>query len=135
MLTELLASLLSGGSLLYGFRTLSKCQSASRALRSASDDDPLEQRLAEKELRLLVALGRRSVLALSRASLFGGTGLAVWSLTGGSTHYLEAGVDFSLGCIGWFGCSELQRRIGSLAEELRSATSTRSGPVKKDWLA
>ena len=119
MLTLVLASLLALSSLTYAFRTLLSCGRAWRSLSSLVQDDPLERRLAEKELRLLIGLGRRSVLALGRASLFGGTGLGVWALTGGSAHYLEAAASFALGLVSWAGCGEAQRRIGSLADGLR----------------
>jgi hypothetical protein len=121
VLTLLLACVLAVSSLSYAFRTLVSCGRASRSLASLVEDDPLEQRLAEKELRLLIGLGRRSVLALGRASLFGGTGLGVWALTGGSAHYLEAAASFGLGLLSWAGCGEAQRRIGSLADRPRSA--------------
>jgi len=117
----LLAILLAVGALAYSLRTLTSCRRAARALSSLAEDDPLEQRLAEKELRLVIALGRRSVLALGRASLFGGTGLGVWALTGGSAHYLEAGSSFGLGLASWAACGEVQRWIGSLAGSLRSS--------------
>jgi hypothetical protein len=115
-----LAAALSLVSLGFAFRTLAACRRAQRAFRSSVEADAFEQRLAEKELRLVLGLGRRSVLAIGRASLFGGTGLGVWALTGGSAHYLEATVAFGLGLASWAGCGEAQRRIGSLADSLRA---------------
>ena len=91
---------------------------ARQAASSSVDDDPFEQRLAVKERRLVVGLARRSASAMGRASLFGGTGLGVWALTGGSTHYPQAGSAFGLGLVGWAVCGELQRRIGSLADSV-----------------
>jgi hypothetical protein len=114
MLTLVLAAILMLGSSVYALRTLSRCRAVCQA--PIAEDDPLEQRLAEKEQSLVLGLGKRSVLALGRASLFGGTGLGVWGLTGGSAHYLEAGGAFGLGLVGWATCGEAQRRIGSLAE-------------------
>jgi len=71
----------------------------------------------------VLGLGKRSVLALGRASLFGGTGLGIWALTGGSAHYPDAGLSFGLGLVSWAGCGEAQRRIGSLADVLRKSAS------------
>jgi hypothetical protein len=116
--TLLLAGALAALSLVFAFRTLA---SAGRTLRSLQqvEADPFEQRLADKERRLVLSLARRSVLGVGRASLFAGTGLGVWALTGGSAHYLEAGVAFGLGFVSWAGCGEAQRRIGSLADAAR----------------
>jgi hypothetical protein len=117
LLTLLLAGVLMLGSVVYALATLSRCRSLCQA--PIAEDDPLEQRLAEKEQNLVVGLGKRSVLALGRASLFGGTGLGVWGLTGGSAHYLEAAAAFGLGLVGWATCGEAHRRIGSLADARR----------------
>ena len=117
MLTLLLAGVLMLGSVAYAFRTLSRCRAVCQS--PIAEDDPLEQRLAEKEQHLVLGLGKRSVLALGRASLFAGTGLGVWGLTGGSAHYLEAGVAFGFGLVGWATCGEAHRRIGSLADSRR----------------
>lgn len=86
------------------------------------DDDPLERRLAEKEVTLELAGSRQTAKVLARVALFGGTGLAVWELTGGSTHYGQAAGVFGAGFIGWALTGELERRIGSLADSWRSAT-------------
>ena len=106
---------------------------ATRALRHArqagtslAENDPLEQRLAIKERRLVAGLARRNALTMGRASLFGGTGLGVWELTGGSAHYPQAGLAFGLGLIGWAVCGELYRRIGSVADSV-SKSSRRQG--------
>ena len=122
-MTLLLAGLLAVCSIAYALKTLASCRRAARALAALIEDDPLEQRLADKELRLVIGLGKRSVLALGRASLFGGTGLGVWALTGGSAHYLEAGASFGLGLLSWAACGEAQRRIGSVADGLRKYSS------------
>jgi len=121
-LTLLLAAALAACSVTYALTTLARCRKAARALDTLSEEDPLEQRLADKELRLVIGLGRRGVLALGRASLFGGTGLGVWALTGGSAHYLDAGLSFGLGLLSWAGCGEAQRRIGSLADAIRKSS-------------
>jgi hypothetical protein len=93
-------------------------QRARRSANESLDRDPLEQRLAEKERRLVFGLARRNTLAMGRASLFGGTGLGVWVLTGGSTYYPQAGAAFGLGLLGWALCGEFHRRIGSLADSV-----------------
>jgi hypothetical protein len=113
-LTPVLASVLVALSLAYSFRVLLRCRALSRA--TLNEQDELELRLAEKALKLELELGRRVVRALARATLFGGTGLAVWELTGGSSHYPQAGVAFILGFVGWAGNTEVERRIGSLAD-------------------
>ncbi len=122
-MTLLLAALLAVCCIAYALTTLASCTRRVEALSTVVDDDPLEQRLADKERRLVLGLGKRSVLALGRASLFGGTGLGVWALTGGSAHYLDAGGSFGLGLISWAVCGEAQRRIGSLADRLRKSPS------------
>lgn len=122
-MTLLLASMLAACAVAYALSTLARCRRAARALGELYDEDPFEQRLAERELRLTIGLGRRSVLALGRASLFGGTGLGVWALTGGSAYYLDAGLSFALGFVSWTACGEAQRRIGSLADGARKPAS------------
>jgi hypothetical protein len=107
----LLAGLLSSLVIAYSVSALVRCR---RQFASPSDADELELRLAEKEQKLALQLARRNVEALGRAALFGGTGCAVWELTGGSAHYLRAGVAFGLGFVGWAACGEVHRRIGSL---------------------
>ena len=98
-----------------------RCRAVARVTQSPeAETDELEKRLAEKEQALAFTLGVRNVKALGRAALFGGTGCAVWELTGGSAHYLMAGGAFGLGLFGWAGCGELERRIGSLAGARRA---------------
>jgi hypothetical protein len=121
-LTPLLAGALVALSLVYCWRVLSRCRELSRA--TLAEEDELELRLAEKELVLELALGRRAVRALGRATLFGGTGFAVWELTGGSSHYPGAGVAFILGFVGWAGAGEVERRIGLLADARGHAKKT-----------
>ena len=82
----------------------------------APEEDELERKLAERLLRLEHGLARRSVLVLGRAALFGGTGSAVWELTGGSAHYLDAAIAFGIGLVGWMSTGEVYRRIGLLAD-------------------
>jgi hypothetical protein len=92
---------------------------------SALDDDPLEKSLLERELNLELNLGLRRAQAFGRAALFGGTGLAFGALTGGRGYDLVAGGAFALGLLGWAGCGELQRRIGSMAGTWRAETNRR----------
>jgi hypothetical protein len=114
----LLAGLLSLFAISYAVRALLQCRRRREVTQNESDE--LELKLAAKEQKLELGLARRNVEALGRAALFGGTGCAVWELTGGSAHYLQAGAAFGLGLFGWAGCGELQRRIGSLADSRRS---------------
>ena len=114
MAALLLAGLLSLFAISYSARALLQCRR--RHVAAQSENDELELKLAAKEQKLELALARRNVEALGRAVLFGGTGCAVWELTGGSTHYLTAGVAFSLGLVGWVVCAEVHRRIGALGE-------------------
>lgn len=121
MLTLLAAGALSAVAFSVSVRAYRRCNAVALAAQSpAAEDDELEKRLAEKEQALAFGLGLRNVKALGRAALFGGTGCAVWELTGGSTHYLMAGSAFGLGLVGWAGCGELERRIGSLAGSRRA---------------
>lgn len=113
MAALLLAGLLSAFAISYSARAFWRCKRQLAA--TPVDDDELERNLAARAEKLELGLARRNVEALGRAALFGGTGCAVWELTGGSTHYLNAGVAFGLGLLGWAGCGELHRRIGSLA--------------------
>jgi hypothetical protein len=104
----------------FSLRTYLRCRKllASARLTTEAQDDELERRLLARERALELALAGRSVQVLGRSSLFGGTGAAVWELSGGSSHYLGASVAFGLGLVGWTGCGELGRRIGSLAGSL-----------------
>ena len=116
-----MAGALSTVALAVSLRTLARCRAVAREAHSAAaGDDELEQRLAEREQALVLRLGARNVLALGRTALFGGTGCGVWELTGGSSHYLSAIVTFGMGLVGWAGCGELQRRVGSLAGSARA---------------
>jgi hypothetical protein len=90
-----------------------------------TEEDELELRLAQRALTLELGLGRRSVRALGRATLFAGTGFAVWELTSGTSHYLPAAVAFILGFIGWAGTGEVERRIGSLADGRNQSNKAR----------
>ena len=121
MAALLLAGLLSVFAISYAVRALLRCRR--RVNLNEGESDELELKLAEKEQKLELGLARRNVEALGRAALFGGTGCAVWELTGGSAHYLHAGVAFGFGLIAWAGCGEAQRRIGSLAGAARSVRS------------
>ena len=83
--------------------------------------------MAEAELNLELKLARRNVQALGRAALFGGAGLAFWAVATGQlvARPLAMWGSFGLGVVGWGGCRELQRRIGSLAESWRHTTNRR----------
>jgi hypothetical protein len=119
-LTLVLAGALSAVSVGVSVRALKHCAALTRVAAPPAREpdgsaDELELRLAQREAALALGLASRNVLALGRAALFGGTGCAVWELTGGSTHYLFAGGAFGLGFLGWAGCGEAHRRLGSLA--------------------
>ena len=122
MAALLLAGLLSLFAIAYSARTFWRCKQRREVAGGDdngdddADEDELERKLAAKEQKLELGLARRNVEALGRAALFAGTGCAVWELTGGSAHYLQAGVAFGLGFVGWAGCGEVHRRIGSLAD-------------------
>jgi hypothetical protein len=122
LLTLVLAGALSAVAVGFAWRALERCREltgvAGRAQQLEAleeSGDELELRLAEREARLMLGLALRNVLGLGRAALFGGTGCAVWELTSGSSHYLYAGGAFGLGFLGWAGCGEAHRRLGSLA--------------------
>jgi hypothetical protein len=122
----LLAALLSALCLWFSFRAYRRCaaiQSGAMVLHDAAQEEPLEQRLAERELNLELNLATRTVKALGRASLFAGTGLAIWFVANGSfrSEPRFAYQSFAFGLVGWGGCREFQRRIGSLADAWRSA--------------
>lgn len=124
MLVLLLATALSLWSLWFSLRAYARCRRLTKELDGdldASAEDELERRLAERGQRLELGLAVRSVSAVGRAALFGGTGAAVWALTGGASHYLQAGVAFGVGLVGWMGSGELSRRIGSLAGSAKGA--------------
>lgn len=108
-MTWLIASALTVLALGYSLRELMLCRALSGS--TLTEEDELERRLAEKELALRLGLSRRLVRALARAVLFAGTGLAVWELTGGSSHYPQAAVCFVVGFTGWAGCGEVERRL------------------------
>jgi len=130
-LTLVLAGVLVALSLGYCLRVLSRCRDLARATLSEDDeDDELEQRLAERALLLQLGLGRRTARALARATLFSGTGLAVWELTSGSSHYLRAGVAFILGFVGWAGAGEVERRVGSLADAQQEKARRSAKPTR-----
>jgi hypothetical protein len=111
-LTWIVASVLAALSLGYSLRVLVRCRALSET--TITEQDELEKRLAEKALALQLGLGRRMVRALARATLFSGTGLAVWELTGGSSHYPQAAIGFVVGFAGWAGCGEVERRLPKL---------------------
>ncbi len=115
-MTPLLAALLGVLSLLYCLRTLRDVHARQRL---PPEVDAVELGLLKREVALKLALSLRSVQALTRANLFAGTGLAVWALTGGSAHHLEAGLAFGLGLLGWGACGEVARRVGRVAKPRR----------------
>jgi hypothetical protein len=116
----LFAGVLSLFAFSYSLRAYLRCRALVDVARLATEtnDDELERRLTARERSLELTLAGRSVQALGRSSLFGGTGAAVWELSGGSSHYLGASVAFGLGLFGWTSCGELGRRVGSLAGSL-----------------
>jgi hypothetical protein len=122
----LLAGVLSALCLWFAWRAFRRCREIEASVR-ATDPDPLEQRLAEAELNLELNLAQRNVKALGRAALFGGAGLAFWAVATGQlvTHPIAMWRSFGLGLVGWGGCRELYRRIGSLAESWRSAANAK----------
>jgi hypothetical protein len=120
----LLAGILSALCLWFAFRAYRRCRAIHAGLvGSEAEADPLEERLAERELNLQLNLARRNVQALGRAALFGGTGLAFWGLAGGelSAHPMALFRSFGLGLVGWGGCRHLHYRIGSLADSWRAS--------------
>jgi hypothetical protein len=121
----LLAGILSALCLWFAWSAYRRCSRIQSGAASAQTDDPLEQRLAERELNLELNLATRTVQALGRASLFGGTGLAIWFVATGAlqSEPLLAYQAFGFGLVGWGGCRELQRRIGSLADNWRAAVN------------
>lgn len=125
MLTPLLAALLGVLSFSYCLRTLRDVYARRRL---PPEVDAMELGLMQREIALKLALSLRSVQALSRANLFAGTGLAVWALTGGSAHHLEAGLAFGLGLLGWGACGEVARRVGHVAKSHRSGLRRSPAP-------
>lgn len=121
MLTPLLAGAASALSFAYAVHVFRRCARLGR--EGQGEQDELERRLSDKALALELGLGRRSLRALARATLFTGTGLAVWELTGGSTRYAPAGVCFVLGFVGWAAVGEVERRFGALQSPRRSHSS------------
>ena len=126
MLIVLGAGSLSVLCLWFSWRAFQRCRAIHSSAESAqAEDDPLEQKLAEREMNLHLSLAKRNVQALGRAALAGGTGLGFLALTGGSANHILAGQAFALGAVGWAGCRELHRRVGSLADTWRQATNRR----------
>lgn len=120
----MLAGILAAFCLWFSWRAYRRCV-AIHGGALVTDADPLEQRLAEKELNLELNLARRNVQALGRAALFGGTGLAFWGLASGDlpAHPLQLSCSFGLGVVGWGGCRQLQQKIGSLADSWRATAN------------
>jgi hypothetical protein len=123
-----LAGILAALCLWFSWRALLRCRAIhSGALAPELESDPLELRLAERELNLELNLAGRKVKTLGRVSLFGGTGLALWFYATGVlvAQPLVAFGAFAFGLIGWGGCREFHRRIGSLADSWRETTNKR----------
>jgi hypothetical protein len=125
VVTLLAAGALSVFAVSYSFVTERRYAKLVQKALAAPEEDELEQKLAERLLRLEHGLARRSVLVLGRAALFGGTGCGVWELTGGSTHYLDAAIAFGLGLVGWMSTGEVYRRVGLLADMERALAASR----------
>jgi hypothetical protein len=139
LLIPLAAGVLAAASLFVAVRAWRRCLSPANVTSRASAleaTDELETRLLEKERNLELVLARRSIQAARRVALFGGTGLAFLSLTGGTKYDLwPAAQAFLLGFVAWGVCGELERRAGSAADAWREITNkkrkleaTRSGP-------
>lgn len=126
----MLAGVLSALCLWFAWRAYERCRKIQRGALSADAEDaedPLEQELTERELNLELNLAGRTVRSLGRAALFGGTGLAIWFVATGSfaSEPRSTYQAFLFGLVGWGGCREFQRRIGSLAGAWRALTNRR----------
>lgn len=124
----MLAGILAALCLWFSWRAFRRCRTIhDGALEPELANDQLELRLAERELNLELNLAGRTVKALGRVSLFGGTGLAIWFYATGAfkEQPLLAFGSFALGLVGWGGCREFLRRIGSLADSWRAETKRR----------
>lgn len=122
----MLAGILAALCLWFSWRAFRRCRLIhGGALQAELVDDPLELRLAERELNLELNLAGRTVKALGRSSLFAGTGLAIWFYATGTftKQPLLAFGSFAFGLLGWGGCREFYRRIGSLADSWRARTN------------
>jgi hypothetical protein len=119
-----LAGILSALCLLFSWRAYRRCRLIHAGML-VTETDPVEKRFAESELNLELNLAQRNVGALARAASFGGGGLAFWCAAHGEvlTHPFAFWGSGGLGLLGWAGCKELQRRIGSLAGAWRAATN------------
>lgn len=122
----MLAGLLSALCLWFAWRAFKRCREIHAGVL-ATESDPLEQRLAEAEWNSELNLAQRNVKALGRAALFGGAGLAFWAVATGQlvSHPIAMWRSFAFGLLGWGGCRELQRRIGSLAESWRGEANAK----------
>jgi len=138
VLIPLTAGALAALCLWFSWRALARCQAIETG--TAGDaflptEDELERELLARERSLQLGLAKRNVQALGRAALFGGTGLSFLAFTGGGvdglTALAPAGLAFAAGMVGWAGCAEIHRRVGSLADAWRARrrATTRSGPV------
>ena len=116
----MLAGVLSALCLWFAWRAFKRCREIQQGALGL-EPDPLERRLAEAQLNLELNLARRNVQVLGRAALFGGAGMAFWVVATGqlSTHPIAMWRSFAFGLLGWGGCREFRRRIGSLAESWR----------------
>jgi hypothetical protein len=134
VLIPLGAGVLSALCIWFSWRALRRCQAIEAGSDSAareSQPDELEDQLLVRERNLELSLAARNVQALRRAALFGGSGLAFWALSAGGAggreyDLVQAGEAFAAGFVGWAGCGELQRRIGSAADAWRRATNAKS---------
>jgi hypothetical protein len=110
--------------------SLSRLRGVARLAAEAPDNDELERRLQAKESALFVSLSRRNVRAFSRVALAGGTGFGVFELTGGGSQLPWAVSCFVAGVVGWGGCQEVWRRLGSKAgsQRKRYTAASRGDP-------
>lgn len=122
----MLAGLLSALCLWFAWRALRRCRQI-HAGALAAEPDPLEQRLAETQLNSELNLAQRNVKALGRIALFGGASVAFWAVATGqlANNPMPVWRSLGLGLVGWGGCRELQRRIGSVAESWRGEANAR----------
>jgi hypothetical protein len=120
----LLAGVLSALCLWFAWRAFRRCREI-EARGRVVEADPVEARLAEEDLNLELNLAFRNVKALGRVALSGGAGAAFWVVASGQLVASPIALwgSLGLGVLGWGGCRELQRRIGSAAESWRAATN------------
>ena len=130
MLIALGAAVSSALCLWFSWRALARCLAIEHGASKLEESDELERDLLARERNLQLGLAKRNARALGRAALFGGTGLSFLALTGGGEydllHLLPAFLAFGAGMLGWAGCGEIHRRIGSSADAWRLQNNRRA---------